>query len=334
MEKRKVNFDLLRVISAFFVIILHVSSGGVSNPQNPEFFYYNIYSQLSRFAVPIFIMISGYFNLNRKMTIKKAIDKSLRLYIIIVFWAIVYLLKNLLAGGSMPLIQISQELVLGHYHMWFLYMTIGLYLATPILDAAFEKIENLEYFLILGLIFSIITPSLFIIFKNGSLTNLIASYFSYFYFGLSYGFTIYYSLGSYLGRREIKHKNAIYIVGLIAILVSIYGQYKMNVNRKGLIYGFYDVMGIFAYLYSTAIFLFIKNLKIERDFVKRIIEKLADLSLGIFLIHDLFLGRSIRLFAGTHPLIRIFLASSLIFLLSALAAWILKKIPWVKNHLL
>lgn len=327
MERRG-NYDLLRIVAQFFVVVLHVSSSVVANPSDPEFFSYNFYSMLSRFSVPVFVMLSGYFNMEN-MDVKKAFKKSLKLYIIILFWSLIYLLRNLYLNGGMELSQILNEMFLGHYHMWFLFMTIGLYLLTPILVPAFKDLKNGEYFLILGLIFSVIPATLKIVMGERFIRTFALSFIDGFYFRMTGGFILYYVLGYYLGHKDIKHKGLWIALGAIAMAWSIYMQYEINAGQETLIYGYYDVMGIFAYLFSTAVFLIFKDLKVESAFVT----KLSSLTLGIFLIHDLFIGHVGNFAGDINGFIKVPLVSAIVFIISAAVVAVLKKIPVVKDHL-
>ena len=327
MERRG-NYDLLRILAQFFVVVLHVSSSVVANPSDPEFFSYNFYSMLSRFSVPVFVMLSGCFNMGN-MDVKKAFKKSLKLYIIILFWSLVYLLRNLYLNGGMELSQILNEMFLGHYHMWFLFMTIGLYLLTPILAPAFKDLKNGEYFLILGLIFSVIPSTLKIAMGERFIRTFTLSFIDGFYFRMTGGFILYYVLGYYLGHKDIKHKGLWIALGAVAMAWSIYMQYEINAGQETLIYGYYDVMGIFAYLFSAAVFLIFKDLKVESAFVS----KLSSLTLGIFLIHDLFIGRVGNFIGDVNGFIKVPLVSAIVFIISAAIVALLKKIPFVKDHL-
>lgn len=327
MERRG-NYDLLRIVAQFFVVVLHVSSSVVANPSDPEFFSYNFYSMLSRFSVPVFVMLSGYFNMEN-VDVKKAFKKSLKLYIIILFWSLIYLLKSLYINEAMALKEIINEMFLGHYHMWFLFMTIGLYLLTPILAPALKDLKNAEYFLILGLIFSVIPCTLKIVMGERFIRTFALSFIDGFYFRMTGGFILYYVLGYYLGHKDIRHKGLWIALGVIAMAWSIYMQYEINVGQETLIYGYYDVMGIFAYLFSAAVFLIFKDLKVESAFVS----KLSSLTLGIFLIHDFFIGRVANFAGDVNGFIKVPLVSAIVFIISAAVVAILKKIPVVKDHL-
>ncbi len=62
MTDRSVSFDsdvdLLRLLSAYFVVIIHVA--GRFSPACV------IYNSLARFSVPVFVLISGYYLLSRE----------------------------------------------------------------------------------------------------------------------------------------------------------------------------------------------------------------------------------------------------------------------------
>lgn len=327
MERRG-NYDLLRIVAQFFVVVLHVSSSVVANPSDPEFFSYNFYSMLSRFSVPVFVMLSGYFNME-SMDVKKAFKKSLKLYIIILFWSLIYFLKAIHINDAMTLKEIINEMFLGHYHMWFLFMTIGLYLLTPIIAPALKNIKNAEYFLILGLIFSVIPSTLKIVMRERFIRTFTLSFIDGFYFKMTGGFILYYVLGYYLGHKDIKHKGLWIALGAVAMAWSIYMQYEKNLGQETLIYGYYDVMGIFAYLFSAAVFLIFKDLKVESTFVS----KLSSLTLGIFLIHDLFIGHVGNFVGDVNGFIKVPMVSIVVFIISAAVIWLLKQIPVVKDHL-
>lgn len=73
MQKRESNYDILRVISAFAVVMLHVSGGmlafndmGVPTNLNLPLMLIN---HIVRFAVPCFFMLSGAFHLADKKNV-------------------------------------------------------------------------------------------------------------------------------------------------------------------------------------------------------------------------------------------------------------------------
>ncbi len=150
---RIIAFDFLRIIAILFVITIHTTA--------PTFYAYPIKSggfllatllnSISRPAVPIFVMISGALMLDERKQIsnKKIFKKSLYLLLILFGWSIFYASISLIISPPQTGFSISsfiKAILLGHYHLWFLYMLIGLYLFTPILRL-FVKKANSKYIL-------------------------------------------------------------------------------------------------------------------------------------------------------------------------------------------
>lgn len=151
---RESNYDLLRIISAFAVIMLHVSGGFLvyneaSVPTNCSFSVMLI-NHLVRFAVPCFLMLSGAFllgderNADYKFFYKKSI-KSIGITgaIFFVLYTI-YRVAKLVFGVFLlhtddtdtflgTLFSIFKDLLQGQPwgHLWYLSVLAGLYFAVP-----------------------------------------------------------------------------------------------------------------------------------------------------------------------------------------------------------
>ena len=70
--ERLYYLDFLRVVATFFVILIHVSCQNWSNPLGSfSWQVANFYDGISRFSVPIFVMISGVLFLNTKKNLIK-----------------------------------------------------------------------------------------------------------------------------------------------------------------------------------------------------------------------------------------------------------------------
>lgn len=64
----KTYLDLLRIISALAVIVIHLASDRLvfSTPNSFEWQSLNLLNSISRFCVPVFVMISGALFLEKK----------------------------------------------------------------------------------------------------------------------------------------------------------------------------------------------------------------------------------------------------------------------------
>ena len=94
-NKRIVYADLLRIIATFAVIVLHVSASKWYDTPVKDFNWqiYNLYDSLVRWAVPIFVMLSGMFFLNPEKFIPTSniIKKYIfRILLAIIVWGLFY----------------------------------------------------------------------------------------------------------------------------------------------------------------------------------------------------------------------------------------------------
>lgn len=153
-KNRESNFDLLRILSAFAVIMLHVSGGflqidEMKVPTNCHFPIILLY-HIVRFAVPCFFMLSGAFilaeerNADYKYFYKNSfknigITSAIFCVPYVIFgvaklMAGVFLFKKHGTDHVLPgLISVFKNIVAGkpYYHLWYLFTLLGLYLAVP-----------------------------------------------------------------------------------------------------------------------------------------------------------------------------------------------------------
>lgn len=62
-QQRMSNFELLRIIAMFMVLILHTEPPAMQNSQIAELWIWNVFHYLSIIAVDLFVFISGYFGI-------------------------------------------------------------------------------------------------------------------------------------------------------------------------------------------------------------------------------------------------------------------------------
>ncbi len=154
LKKRESNFDLLRILSAFAVVMLHVSGsflqpneiGAFENCHLPVM----VLNHIVRFAVPCFFMLSGAFiladerNADYKYFYKKSFKNIGITSVIFCVLYVIYGVVKLMAGvfifkkhGTdhvLPgMISVFKNIVAGspYYHLWYLFTLVGLYLAAP-----------------------------------------------------------------------------------------------------------------------------------------------------------------------------------------------------------
>ena len=319
-KKREYSFDILRVISMIMVVIIHVSntySRAYGTISNVSFFGSLVFNTISRISVPIFLMISGALLLDRKYNKKKYISRLKKYIILIVSWDIIYLIweKLFLKITYHPL----HRLIIEPYraHLWFLYTIIILYALQPIIKKILDKSNT---------IIKVSLLVIWIFFSTISIMNAqIAQYFTIFsYMG-------YFIIGKYIYEYSKKKNIKKYIPILwIIILLSITGSIQLNYHysiKKNMFYNlFFAYRTPFIMIASILFFIIICQLFKEKK-ENKIILKISDCSLGVYLIHGIFLDiiGKIWNYKILNSFIGIPIASSIIFICSITMVFLLRK---------
>ena len=152
VSKRVIYFDILRVVAIFAVVAVHISAQHWLDVDvsSRAWFAFNLYCTTGKWSVPIFVMISGALFLGRDTTIRTILKKNvLRMAGVFVFWSGCYALISLIFRRS-PLFDVFSQFITGHYHLWFLYMIVGLYLLIPLLRPIVQNETLMRYFLLLA----------------------------------------------------------------------------------------------------------------------------------------------------------------------------------------
>ena len=161
--KRENNLDFLRVIACVMVISIHVSAFYVTKyveTPNFKFTIGNFYDSFTRLAVPIFVLLSGRFALSdeRNIHVKYYYKKFFnRIIIPTIIWRLLYFLYSyvlefmyyILYGElKHSIFSPIKSWIIGapYYHLWYLYMSIGLYLSVPYLLKLKKKIGEKKFF--------------------------------------------------------------------------------------------------------------------------------------------------------------------------------------------
>jgi surface polysaccharide O-acyltransferase-like enzyme len=357
-SNRNIYIDLLRIAATLGVIMLHTSaSKWYDTPVNTfNWQIMNMYDSLVRWTVPIFVMISGVFHLHKNDTGFKdemgiIYKKVIRIICAIVFWGVLYNGLNLAGKYFIKhepitlynIIKIPGIIILGpaYYHLWFLYMLIGLYLLTPVLRCFMNnsKREHIEYILILFFIVGTCIP-----FTNGILNNFSIFNGKGIYFPVEEltGYIGYYFAGYYFANYELKEgiKASIYILAVLSLLFTIIGTAVISIYREeptGSLYGYLLPHSMIA---SYGVFLFFRETFGKIRFSERkirIISKISKDTFGIYLIHALILQVFGTIGLNTliiNPIISIPIISIIVIILSEIGTIIINKIPILNKYII
>lgn len=336
MDKARIfELDLLRAISAFAVVWLHVSS---------QYWYYtfpsstwdisNIFDSMSRWSVPVFVLISGSLFLGKEELSMKGLFKKniFRLVVVYVVWSTLYslLLNNC---RCFDLFAFLKSLCYGPDHLWFLKMLLGIYIVIPILRSVVKDKRIACYYVVLSVIFSFLLSGL------DEVSSCIGDFICQMDVRIATVFSGYFVLGHVLHTTSFRPKvrGLFYSLGILAVFLVILLTF-LSSHNQGLPDGkYYDYDNLFTLLESVAVFvLFTKEEKIVmffRSFFRPYIEKISEYSLGIYVLHFIFVIIIFRLRLisfSFNPLLFIPIYSCIIFMISYFVTMLLAKIPIMK----
>lgn len=341
MTKRTHYADLLRISAAFMVVLLHVAAQywAAVPVDSPEWFTFHVYDSMARPAVSIFVMISGMFLLDpsKEISLPKLFHRYCKkILILLIFWSFFYatwrnVFWALLRGYPIDWPTVLTAFQTGHYHLWYCYMLLGLYLLIPFLKKITADRTLMVYFLVLTLGFTVILPVLPFTWAK--------TMRQFMFFSFTAGYTGYFVLG-YFFRTTVLSKSKrylCYLAGAAGLAFTIFASYQKALALNTA-FAYYDPFTLNTVCLSIAVFLFyqyeIPNLLQKHQ---KLISNLVDYSLGIYLIHPFILavlehfGINALLFSPAA--LAVPAVAVIAFLLSWFATAIMKKVPIVKQYL-
>lgn len=348
MEREKgrlLYIDILRILACFSVVMLHSAAQYWYDipVTDRDWLIMNSYNAIVRFGVPIFVMISGVLFLDQKSAIDRKrlfFNNVLRLAIIYVVWSVIYGIYDCTAfeWSALKPENIFAEIYSGRYHLWYIPMIIGLYLLIPIwkkwLEGAVK--QDVQYFLLLFMIFKIIRSTVMVI-KPMECLAFVGGIFE---FGTILDYQGYLILGYYIAHYGVEAKwyKYVYISGILGLVINIIlGNYKSL--RAGIPNGeIYDSFSLFTCFIVIALFVFGVEKMGKWNVPLRlqvIIKEVSLATLGIYLMHLLWMEvlQTIGIDSMMmSPLIGVPLCAVICFGLSFICAAILRRIPLIGRY--
>lgn len=331
-----------RVLATFAVVVLHVSVSviaGVENTNSFDWWIGNIYDSSFRWGVPVFVMLSGLLLLDPSkeepiiIFYKKRTSKIL---IPIIFWTLCFSALSwfgIVAIGVEPhsIFTLIKRTLAGvpYYHLWYLYMILGLYLFTPYLRKIIRESTYKKLLFLCILLFALSLAKTAV--DSYQSVDQISAIFSFVYY-------LPYFLAGYLIHKTKIKPNIWILLTLFALsfIATAIGFY-FSVTNDGLYVGgnmyFHKNLSITIVIMSISLMFLLKRL--SRPIISASISrKLALLSLGVYIIHPIFMERLriIGIQAESYsPVFSIPIITIVVFFLSLLAATIISKIPMIKK---
>lgn len=282
MEKleRKSNFELLRLIAMFLVVLHHFCVHGIILYWKTIPLYINHFNiQACEFlsiggsiANNIFIIITGYFTINSSFKFKKV----LKLYLQTLFYSLSIFFIFAIISGQNLLLYCKHPLCLVNLNSyWFIANYLCLYLLSPFINIVVKKISekmNLSLLITMCLAWSIIP----------TLTNIKL------YYSILGWFIFLYILGAYIKLYPKKiYDNLKFNISSLVLMISLSVLLLINYNHffiSKMVPSLRDIVPntLPILIMALNIFLIFKNIDIKSAFIN----SMAKSVFAVYLIHD------------------------------------------------
>ena len=302
-SKRIAYFDFLRVFATFAIMIQHINPFGSKDPRTAEYGVRLVSDLLSRCGVPLFLMISGSLFLSGKSSIKRIYTHNiLRIVTAFLFWSALYAVVReiIFKYGKINMVL---EFLLGHYHMWFMFLIVELYVLTPILRKVVNSWSITKYLLIILCVYASLIPMLkesltLVSPRLGDFSDILGQKYlkNEFHIGI-----FYFVLGYYLSKCQLTvcRRRCIYGIGVLGAVIAGVGSYVLaitGVENLPLLNNHH--LTIIAF--SSAVFVFARthcSFDRMKDWAVALVLRLSKYSFGAYLVHALVL-EMLRHFIG------------------------------------
>lgn len=347
-DSRSYNADFIRFYAIFLVVLLHSVAPimiAFNKTSISTWLTADILFSFSHQSVPLFVMVSGMLLLSPDkddrivLFFKKRLSKIL---IPFFFWGTIFILWRITYKNEIISFASFIHLFIQgkpYYHFWFMYMIIGLYLATPILRTYLKHADSKNVFFMIALWF-------FVVSINPLLESFLGTKFGVNFVVANGGYVGYFIMGYILRSFVVKEKYCfiLFVIIIIMSMITVTGTWFFTFRSGGEYNGFFVKTSTPNIIFlSLSVFLLINSISFI-DFPKKhplflkIILLFSKLSFGVFFVHPIIidilvkksLGKIILpLLEGTFwaaPLLALF-----VYFTSCLIVFSMQRIPILKR---
>ena len=287
-SQRICGLDLIRVCAIFFVIAGHFFSINTSFKNVPftgiSMFIQGVMHSVFMVGVPLFIMLTGYLNINKTPT-KKYYKGMVRVLVAYLFFSIITILFRIYYLGE-ELSATKWLLKILDYsaipYAWYIEMWIGLALLTPFLNYLWKAISSLKEKLLL-------IASLFVMTSLPDLCNRYGMYIFPAYFAKACYPLMFYFIGTFIREYQpiIKTWTGLAVILTISLIMPTANLliFKDSNNLVEIIGG---PGGVFYPWIAIAIFLMLYRRDIQIKPIKKWITHCSMVSLEMYLCCYMF----------------------------------------------
>ena len=290
-KKRQANFELLRILAMFMVVIMHFlarSSVMQESRRDSLYVFGTVTESLCICAVNVYVLISGYFLSAADVSWKRVIRLIAQtLFYTLLIPVVLVLAGQMELGSAVGIYQIWPAVFpvqSGQY--WFVSAYVVMSIFSPCLNAALEKLDQKKTKQMLA--------ALLLFFCVGKTLSILQ--FSTDKYGYDFGwFMVLYLIGGYIRRYGVgfftnkKRSAAVYLVsaGVIACAELVLNLLAEKI--EGLRYYSsvpYHYNFLFCLTGALGLFFLFYHMNIKEGRMAEIIRLVSPAVLGVYLIHE------------------------------------------------
>lgn len=277
---RESNIELLRIVSMVMIILFHMTqylniyrTGTIQNQVLGT-----ILTSMGMIGVNIFVLITGYFYIDKNIGVKKI----LKLWLQVLFYSIIMMLtcKILNLRDISNYSMIKTFIPISYANYWFISAYFILYILIPIINEIAKKINKKTYeklLIIVTFFFSIVYTYLYKSYYTVNIQGLSAlSWLIYLY--LVAGYIKLYGI-KFLENKKIVLNS---IIAIFTIYIGLLIFVNLKINSKKIWY-FMCMNSFFVLILAILIFSLFKNIKIKSN---KVINYFGGLTFAVYLIHE------------------------------------------------
>ena len=323
MANKPINIqwlDTLRALAMFGVIMIHVSSPLVHMTYGRNMPYWwigNVMDSAVRFAVPLFLMLSGATLLTKEYKPGEFYKRRFsRVLVPFLFWIVVYwvyrwfvLLPKVQPHEMHAVLRWAANLFLKEgvsKHFWYIYMILFIYLFVPFLGKALHRLSMpaVSSILLLWVVLTFLCKGmpLNLYDWSGQYASKLLGYV------LHSGYLV---LGYYLVKLPVypaKIRIGAALVFVSTVAISAVCTYFFSQSAHKLDLSMYGYLSVNTIIQSVALFMWVKDSGIGNRSASRFVETASNYSYGIYLAHILVIGIFFQyniFWTMAHPLISV-----------------------------
>ncbi len=289
VETRETRADLCRSLALFGVVLIH-ACGALLQPWGPYALAdwlraANVLDSIARCSVPLFVMLSGALILQPGMApidLAQIGRRLIRVTVPLLLWSSIYLLYQAHQTSTPPRWSslLSQPAM---YHLWFVYMIIGLYALLPLLQGAFVHLLDKPGLQRYGLAIWFMVVSLPIYWTLPGLNLLHLNNLP--------GYGGYFVMGALLKHaRPARPSGWVWLLAFVAsVLVTAWLTQAFSSQAGQLDETAYQYFSPNIVLASMAAFILINRMTVP-PIMAPTLARIADMAFPVFFVHPLILG--------------------------------------------